>query len=721
MRLVLLFLSLFLSLSAAQAQGSQKIAWSLVLESTSPKPGESTSFALVGKSSPGWHAYWLNPGETGKAMRVSWSLPKGYSANGLSYPVPEVISIGGFVNYGYKSEHALLGRLSIPSSANERLTLSAQLNYLVCSESMCIPETANVSTVIVPGDGAADIGAPSQFAAWRSALPRGGMKSADIFFSNGKSEISVVLPGSAQGARFFPSVRDQLNPASKQTARREGDRLIISIDAKSLPSPLRGLIVVNGKGQEITAKAVAPSTSAASDAQTGIVPDADIALANAKTAGPSGLGSENSPAEAMVALPSAGSSSLADRGSDEEIIKDGPNPWGLPTILIAFLGAVLGGFILNAMPCVFPILSLKVLSLAKAGGDEASVKRDALAYTAGAMVTCIGLGVTIIVLRSIGHEAGWAFQLQDPRTIALLMMISGAIAFNLAGLYEIRLPIGLPASGGSFSTGALAAFVATPCTGPFMGAALGAALVLPVAASITVFAGLGLGIALPFLLVGFIPKLRSRLPRPGAWMNTLKKLMSLPMFLTALALAWLLGRQAGPDGIIIGLAALLILGIALWAAGIRQSSGKDAWRWALPGFAMAGALSLLVSPVALAAPEKNGVSAFSEEKLASLQSKGSPVFVYFTADWCVTCKVNERTLATKTVEDALRAGNVSVLVGDWTNGDEKLGRFIRKHGRAGVPLYLWYMPGSDEPQLLPQILTASLIVEKALPSATNKG
>jgi thiol:disulfide interchange protein len=337
------------------------------------------------------------------------------------------------------------------------------------------------------------------------------------------------------------------------------------------------------------------------------------------------------------------------------------------------------------------------------------------------VLVCVALGAILLALRAGGATVGWAFQLQDPRVILVLLLLVTAIAFNLAGLFELSAPgaanrLAASGKGGAFATGALAAFVATPCTGPFMGAALGAALVLPWWGALAVFAGLGLGLALPFLAIGFIPALRRRLPKPGAWMETLRRILSVPMFLTALALAWVLGRQAGVDGMTIGLAAAALLAAGLWWTGLRQAKGRTlAW---LPGtaaavVALAGVAVIARAPAQTAA-EVAGAEPFSVTRLAQLRAEGRPVFAYFTADWCLTCKVNEKAvIETAAVHDALAKGKVAVLVGDWTDGDPALGRFIEGHNRAGVPLYLWYGRGSSQPEVLPQVLTQAMLIERA--------
>jgi thiol:disulfide interchange protein len=377
------------------------------------------------------------------------------------------------------------------------------------------------------------------------------------------------------------------------------------------------------------------------------------------------------------------------------------------------LGALVGGLLLNGMPCVFPILSLKALSLARAGETEAAARREALAYCAGAILICLILGAALLALRAAGVAAGWAFQLQDPRIILVLLLLVTAIALNLAGLF--RLPTigggdtfaGQGGARGAFFTGALAAFVATPCTGPFLGFALGAALVLPAWAALAVFAGLGLGLASPFLLLGFVPALRNRLPKPGAWMGRFQRLLAAPMFLTALGLAWVLGRQTGVDGMVLGLGAALLLGLGLWWLGRRQE-GRSLW----PAFLVI--LIAIVAPLPFIRTAGSALSAgggsalgaepFSEARLVALRAQG-PVFVYFTADWCLTCKVNERVVLDRAeVAEHFRARGVRTLVGDWTRGDPAITAFLARHGRSGVPLYLYYAPGR-EAEALPQLLT----------------
>ena len=385
----------------------------------------------------------------------------------------------------------------------------------------------------------------------------------------------------------------------------------------------------------------------------------------------------------------------------------------LASLPLLLLGALLGGLLLNVMPCVFPILSLKALSLARAGESEADARREGLAYSAGVIAACMALGALLLALRAGGQQVGWAFQLQEPLVVAPLMLLALALTANFLGTFEFAVP-GFASTGsakGAFATGLLAAFVATPCTGPFMAAAMGAALLLPVAAAMALFAMLGLGIALPFLAIAFIPALRRRMPKPGAWMVTFRRWMALPMGLTALALLWLCWRLGGAffAGVWLGIG--LAISVLLVLIGTKQRRGL-----AVGWLVMIEIAGLVVGGIAAtphvlgdpAAAEKGLLNAqsFSEGALASARASGKPVFLYFTADWCLTCKVNEAAAieraATKRAFD--KAG-VQVLVGDWTRRDPAITRFLTAQGAAGVPLYLWYPAGGGAAQQLPQVLT----------------
>jgi thiol:disulfide interchange protein len=672
-RLLALLVALFLTAPAAAQLAAQPrhIAIELVAESDTPAPGSEVTMALASKPDPGWHGYWKNPGDAGIETTLNWTLPAGLTAGALEYPVPHRLVIGGLMNYVYEGPFAQFVRLKLPSglAPGTKLPIAVKADYLVCTNEICVPETAQLSTMLTVGDGAIRPERRAQFDAWRTAMPKPLGSPAVFQVENGRTRIAVPWPAdqTAPDPYFFPLTDGAVAYAAPQSVGRDGDRLVIDTQAGGkAPGEIAGVLAL-GDGRGFAVRA-APGTVAT------VRPEAAFSWA---------------------------------------------------TALAAFGGAILGGLILNVMPCVFPILSLKALSLARAGGDERGARGEALAYSAGVILVCLALGGAILALRAGGASVGWAFQLQDPRVILVLLLLVTGIALNLAGLFELSAPgavnrLAAEGKGGAFLTGALAAFVATPCTGPFMGAALGAALILPTAAALAVFAGLGLGLALPFLAIGFVPALRRRLPKPGPWMATLRRVLSVPMFLTSLALGWVLWRQAGGQGLVVGALAVLLMAFALLAVGTRQRKGAPVpWGLSIPLLAISLGAALLLRPEAVR-PAADYGQPFSEARLAALRQANKPVFAYFTADWCVTCKVNEKVaIETDTVADAFEKGGVEVLVGDWTDGDPALGRFIEAHNRAGVPLYLWYAPGAAQPRVLPQVLTSAMLAD--LPAKAGIG
>ncbi len=639
----------------------------LVAESDAPRPGSAVDLAFRMVPEPGWHGYWKNPGDSGLEPAIEWQLPPGVTVGEFQYPVPHRLIVGGLMNYVYEGPYALLAKVSLaPDLApGTRLPLRGKFDYLVCTKEVCVPESANVALELVVGAGTVDAARRADFDGFRRALPQPLGVTAKYQAEGELFRLGVPLPADAAvgDAYFYPLTDGAIDYAAEQKVGRNGDWLIVEAKSgSSMPESVAGVLQLGDRGLALVAQ---PGPVAA-------------------------------PTEAVAA---SGSSSATA---------------GVLGILLA---ALVGGLLLNIMPCVFPILSLKALSLAKGGGEEMAVRRDALAYTGGAVLTCVTLGALVLALRAGGTAAGWAFQLQDPRVILLLLLLVLAIALNFAGLFELpSLAWGDKLSrrsgtAGAFWTGGLAAFVATPCTGPFMASALGAALILPPAIALTVFAMLGLGLALPFLLIGFVPALRRKLPKPGPWMGTFRRMLSIPMFLTALALAWVLGRQAGVGGMTIGLAAALAAGLSLWWLGASRGRAP-AWARLAPA-ALALVLAVVVLPtdgVATAAPSSLASEPFSEPTLSAHLAQGKPVFAYFTADWCITCKVNEKAVLERpAVAQAFARNDVAVLVGDWTNGEPEIGRFLEKHGRSGVPLYLFY-PANGTPKTLPQLLTISQVV-----------
>jgi len=653
-RRLLILLALLLVPAVAEAKGIEP---QLVAEGPAP-PGGEVELAIHMRTNRGWHGYWLNPGDAGLPMDVTWRLPKGFAAGPLRYPVPSRLDVAGLMNYVYERDYALLVRLKVPADARGTIPIRAQAHWLACTDKVCVPEQGELALDLPVGNGTPQ---RAQFDAWRRALPRPLASVGHFAVAGDKLRVAIPLPASVEvgDAYLFPAIDGPVDYNARQVFRRAGDTLIAELQRKgNAPTALPGVLAL-GDGRGLEFRAV-----------PGPVPEGGRPLGAAL---------------------------------------------GASAILWALLGALAGGLLLNLMPCVFPILALKALHLSKAGGEAREARSDALAYAAGAVVGTGALGVALLAIRAAGAEAGWAFQLQDPRTIMLLLLLAVAITANLLGLFELPVLGGRAKPAGSFGTGALAAFIATPCAGPFLGAALGTALLLPGAGAIAVFAALGLGLAIPFLLVAFVPALRSRLPKPGRWMQRLQRFLAIPMAASAVAAAWLLYRQAGERAFLFALFAVAALGICLYFAGRIQRAGRP--RALIPAFfavvvVIAAVARVPASPTAtLSAP--SGAEQWSEARVASYVAQGHPVFVYFTADWCLTCKANEAAAIDRAeVRAAFKKADVKVLAGDWTNGDPAITRFLENRGRAGVPLYLWYAPGKP-PEELPQLLTPSMLTSRA--------
>ena len=684
-RLILLAAALFASPALAQSSAQlEHTRVELVSEVKAPAPGQRFTIGVVMTPKKGWHTYWEHPGDSGIPTRAQWSLPAGASVSGFRYPVPETYVVSGLMNHVFSHENVLLAEVDVPQRAKGELPLKVRLDWLVCNENLCVPEGADLALPLLIGNGAADPAQQARFEAARAALPRQLMEPATFQTDGRRIRLSVPManPERATGAHFFATTDDAMLFASPQTLSRTENALILETDAVPgmTPAKVPGLLRVE-RGKDILGLTLT--------ANPGVVP-AGEPVGSAAAPGRSGF------------LPALGL-------------------------------AILGGLLLNLMPCVFPILSLKALSLAKSGHSEGAARTEGLAYTGGVILVTTLLGLAAILIARAGAGAGWAFQLQDPRVILFLMLLTFAIGLNLAGLFEVSLGsasagaslAAKPGAKGAFFTGALAAFVATPCTGPFMAGALGAALVLPPAAGLAVFAGLGLGLALPFLAIGFIPALRRRLPKPGAWMLTFRRVLAVPMLLTALGLAWVLGRQAGIEGLIAGLGAALAFAIALWVFGLRQQNGRgNAIPLALAAIVALGAPAALgrlpaqpATGKAAHGPAALNARPFSAEALKAAQAARTPTFLYFTADWCLTCKVNEKgALSDPKVADAFRKAGIEVMVGDWTRPNPAIARFLEERGRAGIPLYLFYDAGGKVTEL-PQLLTVDRLTALASPGS----
>ncbi|MHA6333023.1 protein-disulfide reductase DsbD family protein [Qipengyuania sp. CAU 1752] len=665
-RFAMLMAALVLAVLLATPAASQDntIRAALLAEGAVAPGGETTLALRFTPVSEEWHGYWANPGDAGLPMELEWTAPVGVTIGEPLYPTPQRLVIDGLMNHIFEGEHAVLLPLHLAEdySGDGVLELQLAITYLACTDRICVPQQAELQVGVPVGKTG---GTNAAFTRYRSQLAP--LIDAPGRFAIARNLLQLAIPVAAVVDVGEPHVfirnRQLVDYAARQGFRRQGDWLVAEIpmaESATRPGVVEGIVRLgNGEGLRFVAE--------------------------------------------PGAIPAGGKRLMA-------LADDRPALW----VLLA--GALIGGLLLNIMPCVFPILSLKALSLARAGGGEGEARAEGLAYTTGVVLACVALGGAMLGLRAAGEQVGWAFQLQEPGVVVALLALAALITANLLGAFELP---GLAISGGStprgaFSTGLLAAFVATPCTGPFMAAALGAALLLPAGLSLLLFAALGLGLALPFLLLGFVPAFRNRLPKPGPWMATFRKLLAIPMGLTALALVWLVWRIGGAGFALFALAVAVLLCLA---AALAWGRGQRGWGVIV---ALGAILVAAVSLVYFEPPQRQAQAQvldtvpFSKAALAQARTTGAPVFVYFTADWCVSCKVNERVAIERPATRAAfeRAG-VTTLRGDWTLREPEITEFLNQRGVAGVPLYLWYPPGAAEPAQLPQLLAPDSLIRLA--------
>ena len=680
------------------AQGTANINASVLAESSSPKPGTTTRIAIRMVPRTGWHGYWVNPGDSGLSVEANWTVPDGVTMGDLRHPAPTLLELAGLASYVHKGAFTLLTDLNLNDDVapGTSITLRVNLSWLACSDTLCVPERATLDLLLTAGDGTTNAAAAPVFRAAKAALPVEGRLKMVVGRQGGdwRFDIDGEARLDASSVRLFPAQDGWFAASAPQTVvRREGGwrvTVAASDNAAPTPSDFRGVFADSKRSFALMASGARE------------IPKTKAPVAR------------SAPATAAV-LPDAVDKPTPAQGSKRAA------PADTRAFRIALAGAILGGLLLNLMPCVFPILSLKTLSLARSGADRHTAKVEGLAYFAGSVATTTALGAILVGARAMGHDIGWSFQLQDPRMILLLMLLSLAIALNSAGLFEVSGP---SLSGnwmtkkgglGAFGTGALAALIATPCSGPFMGVALGAALVLPVPAALAVFAGLGLGMALPFLLIAFVPRLQRWLPKPGPWMATFRRILAIPMLLTAIGLAWVLGRQSGVDGLAMGLLIAALAAMGLWWVGLRQSGGRSAMVGLAPVMAaLLVAIAVeLPRPPAATAPASTGSQMFSEARFSELRAQGVPVFVDFTADWCLVCQVNKRVAIDRAdTQAAFAKAGVTMLVADWTRGDPEITRFLASRGRNSIPYYL-YAPSKSPVRELPQMLSSEILIRLA--------
>ena len=602
-------------------------------------------------------------------------MPETVTAGDINWPLPYAIPTGPIINYGFEGTPLFPVKFTVSPDAQPGsvITVVSNFYYLVCKD-VCIPEQGSVSLPLAVGDSVEDILWKGEIDVALAASPKRGTIQGAINKSGETLEMSFInLPeADFSKAYFYPFDQGVLGHSNPQVMTRgqEGLRLTTTPDYiwdDNPPNSFEGILTYSIDG---------------------VVTGSNVELAVGKSYD---IG--------VAAIPKAAVGGV--------------------TLWTAIIGALIGGLILNLMPCVFPVISIKALSIAKsAHGERTQIKREAWLYTAGVIATFMLLVCFILGLKAGGAEIGWGFQLQSPKVVAALAVLLFVIGLNLLGAFEFG--SGLQNTGaeltqksgaaGSFFTGALAVVVATPCTAPLMAGAVGYALAAPALVTLAVFMALAIGFALPFLLIAYVPALLNKLPKPGPWMVRFKEILAFPMFAAAIWLVWVLSLQAGEDGVLFVLSAMLAVGLAIWLFKSKGMIGR--------ALGVAAVLAAIALPFTINAAStsdtivagKVNAEAWSSARVAELQAEGRPIFVDFTAAWCVTCKVNEKVVLNKAKTQKLfKDTNTAFLIADWTNKDDVIAAELAKYGRAGVPLYLVYNNKSVSPVILPQVLSYDVI------------
>jgi thiol:disulfide interchange protein DsbD len=662
--------------SATPERPAPRVHVELLGERQAIVAGETFWVGLRQQIAPGWHTYWMNPGDSGEPPRIDWALPPGFAVGEIVWPSPERIRVGPAMSYGYSREVVLPMSVTAPSdlALGDRVTLRGTASWVVC-EKICIPEEAPVALTLSVARGASrpdPRGAPLIAAARRAApAPSPWAASFDATRETVTLEIAArdLVAERIEEIWFYPARWGAIVDAAPQRARAHAAGITLETARGPLPeatrAPIEGVLVVTERLDGAVAR------------QAFVVR-----------------------AEPRASRPSAGALGRA----------------------LAL--ALAGGLVLNLMPCVLPVLSVKVLGLVQHAGG--GLRRHGLAYTAGVLASFAVVAGALVALRAGGEQLGWGFQLQSPVFVTLLAYMLFALALSLSGVLAIggrftgigQGLAGRAGLGGSFFTGALATVAATPCTAPFMGAAVGYAVTQHWGTALLVFEALGLGLALPFLVLTLVPAWRRWLPRPGPWMDRLQQLLAFPLYASAAWLVWVVSLQAGPPGVGAALAGMLLIAFAAWLHRASRVA-RVPWRRAATAAVVAVAVGAVAlgalagaAPLRPAADVSRDWEPFTPERLAALRAAGTPVFVNVTAAWCLTCLVNERVaLTSPAVADVFARKGVVRLKADWTRRDPAITRVLGSFGRNGVPLYVLYPAAAGEPTVLPQILTEGIVID----------
>ena len=698
----LIFILSLSSMTTASVVNTGQVEAELVSEVKTIRPAQPFWVALRLKMAPHWHVYWINPGDAGQAPSVEWTLPEGFQTGEIQWPYPKRVWMDEFVNFGYEDEVLLMVQITPPNNLDPEqvVELKAAADWLVCKD-VCIPESGEVSLTLTVQDGPPETDPQwlKAFAETRSRLP---LTQSDWQIEAAVEDTSLVIvatpptwfSGTLSKTIFFPYEEFLIHNAAEQGFEKTGGsyRIMVplAVAKADLPEKMAGILVTDsgwrGEGSEKALEIdvpVATKLSAASGAQSGN---------------------------------------------------------GLKSLLLALGFAFMGGIILNLMPCVLPVLSLKILSFVQqAGEDRKKVFHHGLMFTFGVLASFWVLAGALLLLRAGGEQLGWGFQLQSPSFIVFLAVFLFLFGLSLFGVFEIGTSLmgvgqNVPAKSGgfgSFMSGVTATVVATPCTAPFMGSALGFALSQPALVAMLIFTSLGMGMAAPYVVLASSPALMRFVPKPGLWMESLKQFMGFLLMATVIWLAWVLGNQAGVNAVVLLLFVLLFVSVGGWILGRWGSPVKEKHTRLT---AQVGAALLILVPLYLfianldlfaVTPSANGNPAaaksaegiawqpFSPQLVQDLRSEGKPVFIDFTASWCLSCQVNKKVaFGSEDVQKAFSRLGVNALIADWTSRDETITRALAEFGRNSVPLYVLYSSDPNrEPIILPELITPGIVLD----------
>lgn len=672
----LLFLSLFFIGLSVQAQPWKKpepVQAELVSRFHDAVPGTEFEIGLLLRHDSKWHTYWKSTGDTGLPTRIQWSLPQGWHASEILWPTPAVFKIGDLVNYGYGDEVLLPVRISVPASAKVGSVqdIKAEVSWLMCAD-QCVPGKASLTLAVQVADK--DGGATKActlFEASHTAMPS-PLSDASGVFDPKTHAVRVTFKSTEPFHHFYVFAEGDDSVvvySAPQSVSRSADKISVTLqgtDELKAGSQFSGVFAADGGPRK-----------------------------------GGWAGSFSVPLESgTVAAPTV----------SDDTPQTGLSSW------LAVAMAFIGGLILNVMPCVFPVLSLKILSLVQ-DRQHINLPLHSVVFTLGVLLTMLVLAGVLIAVKSAGISVGWGFQLQSPIFVASLAVIFAAISVNLLGWFEFS---GVRVSGGSYSnsllncfaTGVLAVVAASPCTAPFMGAALGYALTASIRESIFVFLALGLGMSLPWLVLSLFPVLTAWMPKPGAWMNVFRKLMAIPMLLTMIWLLWVLSQQVSFTALVLYIAAVISLCVCLFLYGKLQFSLLTAKLPIVLSAACAVLLFAAASSPLFRQPDAavQAADAWSPQAVENALKAGKPVFVDFTASWCVTCQANKiAVLDREDIRKAFKRHGVVFLVADWTNQNPDITQALESFGRSGVPLYILYSP-DGKTTVLPELLTKNIVI-----------